>query len=88
MFEANNKSRRKQLPVATNEMGKLQPQAIEMEEAVLGSVLLESEAFDTISTICKVEHFYKEQNGLIYKAIFVTITSSFICFWRGHIVWL
>jgi replicative DNA helicase len=69
MFEANNKSRRKQLPVATNEMGKLQPQAIEMEEAVLGSVLLESEAFDTISTICKVEHFYKEQNGLIYKAI-------------------
>lgn len=69
MFEANNKSRRKQLPVATNEMGKLQPQAIELEEAVLGSVLLESEAFDTISAICKVEHFYKEQNGLIFKAV-------------------
>jgi replicative DNA helicase len=70
MFEPSNKSRKKTYtPVATNEIGKLQPQAIELEEAVLGSVLLESEAFDTISSICKVEHFYKEQNGLIFKAI-------------------
>ncbi len=69
-FDKQDKTRKKlYTPIATNENGKLQPQAIELEEAVLGSVLLESEAFDTISTICKVEHFYKEQNGLIFKAI-------------------
>jgi replicative DNA helicase len=70
MFTSSDKPRKKMYtPVTPNEIGKLQPQAIELEEAVLGSVLLESEAFDTISAICKVEHFYKEQNGLIFKAV-------------------
>lgn len=69
-FDNQNKTRKKlYTPLATNEVGKLQPQAIELEEAVLGAVLLESEAFDAISSICKVEHFYKEQNGLIFKAV-------------------
>lgn len=52
-----------------NENGKLPPQAIEIEEAVLGAVLLESDAFDTVSSIIRSEHFYKEQNQLIFEAV-------------------
>jgi len=69
-FDNQNKTRKKlYTPVPTNEVGKLQPQAIELEEAVLGAVLLESDAFFVVSTILKEEHFYKEQNGLIFKAV-------------------
>lgn len=67
MFPKNDKTKKKLYQ--PEDIGKLQPQAIELEEAVLGAVLLESDAFDTIASICKVEHFYKEQNGLIFKAI-------------------
>lgn len=51
------------------EGGKLQPQAIELEEAVLGAMLLESEALMTVIDILSPETFYKEQNGIVYQAI-------------------
>lgn len=56
-------------PLLTNETGKLQPQSVELEEAVLGAILLEKDAFDTVVGFLKSEHFYKEQNQLIYKAV-------------------
>lgn len=68
-METKNKSRKKLHPVQEFENGKLQPQAVEMEEAVLGAVLLEQDAFDTIASITKPEHFYKEENGIIYKSV-------------------
>lgn len=49
--------------------GKVPPQAKELEEAVLGAVMLEKSAFDTISEIIKPECFYVEANQLIYKAM-------------------
>ena len=49
--------------------GKMAPQAVDLEEAVLGSVLLESEAFDKISDIFDPDIFYKEQNSNVAKAI-------------------
>lgn len=58
------------------ENGKLPPQAIELEYSVLGSILLESDSFDLISSITKPEHFYKEQNGIIFKAIVKLISNQ------------
>jgi replicative DNA helicase len=52
-----------------NEMGKLQPQAIELEDAVLGACLLERDAVGDVIDIVTPECFYKEQNGLIFNAI-------------------
>lgn len=49
--------------------GKVPPQAKDLEEAVLGAVMLEKSAFDTISEIIKPECFYVEANQLIYKAM-------------------
>jgi replicative DNA helicase len=49
--------------------GKLQPQAIDMEEAVLGGLMLDKNAITVISNILSPDSFYKEQHGIIYNAI-------------------
>ncbi|MBQ0056778.1 MAG: replicative DNA helicase [Bacteroidales bacterium] len=49
--------------------GKLLPQAIDFEEAVLGALMLEKDAYSVISDILKPETFYDHKNQLIYQAI-------------------
>ena len=51
------------------EFGKLQPQAPELEEAVLGALMLEKDAYSIVSDILKPECFYERTNQLIYSAI-------------------
>jgi replicative DNA helicase len=58
-------------PVVTvlPDFGKVPPQAIDMEEAVLGAVMLEKEAVITVLDILKPESFYKDSHRKIFKAI-------------------
>lgn len=49
--------------------GKLPPQALEIEEAVLGALMLESEAFYRVSDILTENSFYKESHQIIFRAI-------------------
>lgn len=56
--------------------GRLPPQAIELEEAVLGAVMLEN-AINDIIGILKPESFYKDANCIIYKAILRLAHQSF-----------
>lgn len=52
------------------EKGKLPPQAIDLEEAVLGSLMIDSNSLDDIMAILKSEDvFYKEAHRLIFVAI-------------------
>jgi replicative DNA helicase len=51
------------------ELGKIPPQATDLEEAVLGAVMLEKDAVLEIIDILKPESFYKEENQKIYSAI-------------------
>lgn len=51
------------------ENGKLPPQSIELEEAVLGAILLENDALHIAMDILTKEAFYKEQNGKVFEAI-------------------
>jgi len=51
------------------DFGKVPPQANDMEEAVLGAVMLEKEAVITILDILKPESFYKDSHQKIFKAI-------------------
>jgi len=51
------------------DFGKVPPQANDMEEAVLGAVMLEKEAVITILDILRPESFYREAHQKIYKAI-------------------
>lgn len=51
------------------EIGKLPPQAVDLEEAVLGALMLDSHAQESVLPILKTEVFYKEAHGHIYQAI-------------------
>jgi replicative DNA helicase len=52
-----------------NELGKIPPQAVDLEEAVLGALMLEREAVNEVIDILKAESFYKESHQKIFKAI-------------------
>jgi replicative DNA helicase len=58
----------KPIPSA-NELGKLPPQSIEIEETVLGAIMLEKNAIIEVAGFLRAEHFYKESNKEIYEAI-------------------
>jgi replicative DNA helicase len=49
--------------------GKLPPQALELEEAVLGALMLEKDALTDVIDKLKPENFYKEVHQKIYQAI-------------------
>ncbi len=49
--------------------GKLPPQAIEVEEAVLGALMLERDAYVTVADIIDTKSFYKEEHQKIFEAI-------------------
>jgi replicative DNA helicase len=48
--------------------GKVPPQARELEEAVLGAIMLEKSAFDTVVEILKPDCFYVDAHQRIFKA--------------------
>src|SRR5215207_4922009 len=66
----DRKARRKSsIDLSTMVYGKLPPQAKDLEEAVLGAVMLEKSAFDTVVEILKPECFYVEAHQRIYRAM-------------------
>ncbi|MCC8410275.1 replicative DNA helicase [Mucilaginibacter sp. UR6-1] len=50
-------------------LGKLPPQAIDLEEAVLGALMLEKDALSSVIDILKPEVFYKDSHQKIFQAI-------------------
>ncbi|MFN3489882.1 MAG: replicative DNA helicase [Emticicia sp.] len=52
-----------------NESGKLPPQALELEEAVLGALMIEKDALTAVVDILQPSSFYKEAHQRIYNAI-------------------
>jgi replicative DNA helicase len=57
-------------------MGKLPPQAIDLEEAVLGALMIEKDALSAVGDILRPESFYKEAHQRIYNAILMLFTNS------------
>ena len=49
--------------------GKIPPQAIEVEEAVLGALMLERDAYVTVADIIDTRSFYKEEHQKIFEVI-------------------
>ena len=62
-------------PAATNagivnlEQGKIPPQAVDLEEAVLGAMLIDKKGVDEVIDILQVDAFYKEAHQHIFSAI-------------------
>jgi replicative DNA helicase len=57
-------------------LGKLPPQALDLEEAVLGALMLEKNALNAVVEFLKPEHFYTEAHQEIYAAIVELFKNS------------
>ncbi len=56
--------------------GKVPPQALDLEEAVLGAIMLDNNALNSVIDIIKPEMFYKESHGRIFSAIISVFQKS------------
>ena len=65
-YSKNNQEAFEQL---TGIDGTLPPQAIELEQAVLGALMLERDAIIDVQEYVKAETFYLEEHRIIFKAI-------------------
>lgn len=65
----NRKRTKPALNAQYMDIGKMPPQAIELEEAVLGACMLEKTALEAVSDILRPESFYKEAHERIFSAI-------------------
>jgi len=66
----DRKNRRKpSLDLSTMVYGKVPPQARDLEEAVLGAIMLEKNALDAVVDILKPECFYVDAHQRIYRAM-------------------
>ncbi|MCK9303525.1 MAG: replicative DNA helicase [Bacteroidales bacterium] len=52
-----------------SEYGKLPPQAVDLEEAVLGAIMLEKDALTEVIEVLQPEMFYPDNHQRIFKAI-------------------
>lgn len=51
------------------EYGKMPPQAVDLEEAVLGALMLERDAFSIVGDLLEPDAFYKDAHQKIFRAI-------------------
>tara|TARA_R110002049_G_scaffold47793_2_gene138006 strand:- start:2219 stop:3769 length:1551 start_codon:yes stop_codon:yes gene_type:complete len=58
------------------ERGKIPPQAIDLEEVVLGAMMIDKKGVDEVIDILHPEVFYKEAHKHVYEAIFKLFETS------------
>ncbi len=66
-FRGNNKKKGNDL--SSYVFGKVQPQALPLEEAVLGAVMLDKDALAIVLDILRPESFYSDAHQLVYRAM-------------------
>jgi replicative DNA helicase len=66
---AGRKPTTQKATISPSDFGKVPPQAVELEEAVLGALMLEKDAVITVLDILRPESFYKEAHQKIFHAI-------------------
>ena len=62
-------STRKDTPIVSFERGKIPPQAIDLEEVVLGAMMIDKKGVDSVIDILHPEVFYKESHQFIFESI-------------------
>jgi len=68
-MEANDyKKRKRSVDVSNMVYGKIPPQSRDLEEAVLGAIMLESRVFSKVYEILKHFNFYVEAHQIIFKS--------------------
>lgn len=69
MAEQTNNRRRKAAQPLDPSLGHLQPQALEIEKAVLGALMIDKDAYAIVCEILRPESFYEPRNQMVYTAI-------------------
>jgi len=69
-------SKNKRSTVINLEKGKLPPQAIDLEEVVLGAMMIDKKGVDDVIDILHPETFYKEAHYFIYEAIYALFKNA------------
>ena len=68
--ENNTNRRRARRPQPVdNTYGHLQPQALEVEKAVLGALMIDKDAYAVVCETLRPESFYEPRNQMVYQAI-------------------
>lgn len=62
-------NRRRSEDLSDYVFGKVPPQALPLEEAVLGAIMLDKNAFSTVLDILRADSFYSDAHQFIYKAM-------------------
>ncbi len=62
--------------VISLEKGKLPPQAVDLEETVLGAMMIDKKGVDDVIDVLHPDAFYKESHQEIYRAIFTLFQNS------------
>jgi len=63
-------------PTSNGLLGKLPPQALDLEEAVLGALMLEKDALSSVIDVLKPEVFYETRHQKIFSAISVLFEKT------------
>jgi replicative DNA helicase len=73
MANTTKTSKKKSTPtivkVGANDIGKLPPQALDLEESILGALMIEKEAFGVVADLLRPESFYADKHRYIFEAI-------------------
>lgn len=75
MSGAGNKPRTLARDISES-LGKLPPQALDLEEAILGALMLEKNALTAVVEFLRPEHFYSDQHKEIFQAIIDLFKAS------------
>lgn len=68
--QTNNRPRQQRKPAPVdNTLGHLQPQALDVEKAVLGALMIDKDAYAVVCEILYPESFYEKRNQKVYTAI-------------------
>ena len=68
----NSTSRSRRIPKPApvdNTYAHLQPQALDVERAVLGALMIDRDAYTIVCEILRPESFYEKRNQLIFEVI-------------------
>ena len=76
--QASNGANRSNMPQRLSDLGlgKLPPQALDLEEALIGALMLEKEPLANVIELLKPETFYKEAHQRIFAAIQALFQAS------------
>ncbi|GAB3905402.1 replicative DNA helicase [Mucilaginibacter boryungensis] len=68
-FKSNDRRGFNRTNAPSSGLGKLPPQALDLEQAVLGALMLEKDALSSVIDILKPEVFYEERHQKIFESI-------------------